>query len=45
MLNRSAVAAGQSGDQRTRAEYKKKAAQVKVNESRFTNLQNYINKL
>jgi len=50
MLNRSAVASGQAGDQKTRAGYKKQAAQVSqqlktVKESRFTNLQNYINKL
>jgi len=30
MLNRSAVAAGQAGDQKTRAKYKKLAAQIKV---------------
>lgn len=50
MLNRSAVASGQAGDQKTRAGYKKQAAQVSqqlktVKESAQINLKNYINKL
>ena len=50
MLNRSAVAAGQAGDQKTRAYYKKLAAQVSqqlktVKESKLIDLQSYINKL
>ena len=50
MLNRSAVASGQAGDQKTRAGYKKQAAQVTqqlktVRESAQINLKNYINKL
>jgi hypothetical protein len=50
MLNRSAVKSGQDGKQKIRAEYKRKAAEVgqqlkTVKESRFTNLQNYINKI
>lgn len=50
MLNRSAVASGQAGDQKTRASYKKQAAAVDqqlktVRESAQINLKNYINKL
>ena len=50
MLNRSAVASGQAGDQKTRASYKKQAAQVSqqlktVKESKLVDLQSYINKL
>ena len=50
MLNRSAVASGQAGDQKTRASYKKQAAQVSqqlktVKESKLIDLQSYINKL
>jgi hypothetical protein len=50
MLNRSAVASGQAGDQKTRTSYKKQAAEVsqqlqKVKESKLIDLQSYINKL
>ena len=50
MLNRSAVASGQAGDQKTRASYKKQAAQVSqelrtMKESKLIDLQSYINKL
>jgi len=50
MLNRSAVASGQAGDQKTRTGYKKQAAEVsqqlqKVKESKLIDLQSYINKL